>query len=83
MDATITLLPQSVARRRRVKPAEATPYADRFVREREVLLRTGISRSTRKRMEKAGSFPQRRKISPGCVGWLDSELCAWQAARAQ
>src|SRR5262245_29051986 len=54
---------------------------DRIVRERECQERTGLSRSTRWRMERAGTFPKRRQISERCTGWFDSEVTAWIAAR--
>lgn len=55
---------------------------DRFLREREVQHRTGLSRSTRWRLERIGKFPRRRRISANAVAWLDSEIAAWIAARA-
>jgi prophage regulatory protein len=55
--------------------------SDRIVREPECKRRSGLSRSTRWRLERAGVFPKRRSISPGCSGWLESELAAWIAAR--
>jgi prophage regulatory protein len=54
---------------------------DRIVRELECRRRSGLSRSTRWRLERDGKFPKRRSLSPGCSGWLDSELAAWIAAR--
>jgi prophage regulatory protein len=55
--------------------------ADRIVREPECRQRSGLSRSTRWRLERTGLFPRRRHLSPGCSGWLDSELAAWITAR--
>jgi prophage regulatory protein len=54
---------------------------DRIVREPECAERTGLSRSTRWRLERRGRFPRKRQLSPGCRGWLESELAAWIAAR--
>ena len=42
---------------------------------------TGVSKSTAYRLEKAGQFPQRRKLSVQAVGWLRSELEAWRDSR--
>ncbi|MEN5364402.1 helix-turn-helix transcriptional regulator [Brevundimonas intermedia] len=42
---------------------------------------TGISRSTAWRMSLAGAFPSRVSVSPGRVGWWESELTAWKALR--
>jgi prophage regulatory protein len=36
-----------------------------------------FSRTTIWRLEKAGKFPKRRKVSPGRVGWLASEIEAF------
>jgi prophage regulatory protein len=41
----------------------------------------GISRTTAWRMQQAGSFPTRVTVSPGRVGWWESELTAWKSAR--
>ena len=54
---------------------------DSFLREREVHRRTGLSRTTRWRLERDGKFPRRRLISPGAVGWLESEISDWIASR--
>ena len=40
------------------------------------------SRSTLWRMWRKGEFPKPIKISPGRVGWLQSEIDAWKTARA-
>ena len=46
----------------------------RLVRQEEVLARTGLSRTSVWRLEKAGTFPKRFKLDPnggphGAVGW--------------
>jgi predicted DNA-binding transcriptional regulator AlpA len=33
------------------------------------------------RLEKRGEFPQRVQISPGRVGWFESEINAWLQQR--
>jgi prophage regulatory protein len=63
----------------RSSPLEIT---DRIIREPECKRLTGLSRSTRWRLERAGDFPKRRRISAGCSGWLASELAAWVTRRA-
>ncbi len=40
-----------------------------------------VSNVTIWRMEKTGSFPKRRQLSPGRVGWLASEVDAWLESR--
>lgn len=39
----------------------------------------GFSRSTAWRMQRTGQFPRPVRISPGRVGWWESELTAWKA----
>ena len=55
---------------------------DRFLREREVHNLTGLSRTTRWRLEKAGKFPRRRQISTNAVAWLESEVLEWMKDKA-
>jgi prophage regulatory protein len=54
---------------------------DRIIREPEVHDLTGLSRTTRWRMEREGEFPLRRKLSGNSVGWLQSEIREWIASR--
>ncbi|EEU2875708.1 AlpA family transcriptional regulator [Escherichia coli] len=51
---------------------------DRFIREKECEKLTGLSRSCRYRLEKAGQFPSRRKLGGCSVGWSLSEVLAWK-----
>ncbi|WP_088137812.1 helix-turn-helix transcriptional regulator [Escherichia coli] len=39
---------------------------------------TGLSRTCRYRLEKAGQFPSRRKLGGRSVGWSLSEVLAWK-----
>ena len=55
---------------------------DEFIREAQCRRITGLSRSTRWRLERASQFPRRRSISPGCVAWLRTEIEDWIAERA-
>ncbi|QBX38066.1 AlpA family phage regulatory protein [Brevundimonas sp. S30B] len=41
----------------------------------------GISRSTAWRLQQAGRFPAPVPLSPGRVGWWESELDAWKLSR--
>lgn len=43
---------------------------------------TGLSRTTAWRLQKTGDFPLPVVISPGRVGWRESELLVWKASRA-
>lgn len=56
---------------------------DRIIREGECRVISGLSRSTRWRLERTGSFPKRRQISENAVGWLESEVRAWLESRAR
>lgn len=55
----------------------------RILRVREVVARTGLSRSTLWRLERKGHFPARRQISAGAVGWLESEIEDFLASRPE
>ena len=56
--------------------------AARFIRERECRGITGLSRSTRRRLERTADFPRRRRIAPNAVGWVESEIFAWIRSRS-
>jgi prophage regulatory protein len=45
----------------------------RFMREPECLKLTGLSRTTRWRLEKVGKFPKRIKISQASIGWIEED----------
>lgn len=63
-------------------PPEANERTqDRLLPWRSVKDLTGLSRTTAWRLQKAGDFPIPVAISPGRVGWRESELTAWQASR--
>jgi predicted DNA-binding transcriptional regulator AlpA len=50
---------------------------DGIVREPECRRLSGLSRSTRWRLEREGKFPKRLRISENAVGWLRSDLLTW------
>ncbi len=54
---------------------------DRLVLWPAVKHQTGLSRTTAWRMERAGDFPSRVQVSPGRVGWRESELKDWSRSR--
>ena len=60
-----------------------SPQDDRFLREAEVAHITGLSRTTRWRLERRGEFPRRRSISCNAVAWLASEIRTWMTERAE
>ena len=57
---------------------QAAQHTDRTIREPECRQITGLCRTTRYMMEKEGTFPARRKLGGRAVGWLLSEVIAWQ-----
>ncbi|WP_271166622.1 helix-turn-helix transcriptional regulator [Brevundimonas intermedia] len=54
---------------------------DRLLLWPEVRKLVGVSRTTAWRMQRAGLFPWPIPVSPGRVGWWESELNAWKRAR--
>ena len=50
---------------------------NRFIREPECLKITGLSRSTRWRLEREGKFPKRIKISENTIGWFPKDIEKW------
>ena len=57
------------------KPGTTPPV--RFVRLPEVMVRTGLSRSTIYVMVAAGQFPKPVPLGARAVGWIESELDDW------
>ena len=55
----------------------------RFLRLPEVAARTGLGRSTLYAQIQAGTFPQSCKLGPRAVGWIESEVSEWIAARVE
>ncbi len=58
------------------------PQHDRIIREKECFNLSGLSRTTRWRLERRGDFPRRRKLSENAIGWLESEILAWVQKKA-
>lgn len=52
---------------------------DRILSASEVRDRVNLSRQTVWRLERAGRFPPRIHLSPGRVGWRESEIDAFVA----
>ena len=55
----------------------------RFLRFPEVAKRVGLSRSSVWRLQRAGQFPQHRRLSPNTVGWWEPDVEAWLRARGE
>ena len=53
----------------------------RILREADVFVRTGLSRSTRWRLEKLGGFPKRVRLKGRAVGWRSDDIESWIANR--
>ena len=53
----------------------------KFLRVRQVMQLTGLSRMTIYRLELAGEFPKRRQLSKNSVAWLESDIAAWADSR--
>jgi prophage regulatory protein len=77
MSDTQPITPAALAARRETDPSAG----ERIMREPECRQRTGLSRATRWRLQRRGLFPSKRQLSPGCCGWLESEIAAWIASR--
>lgn len=54
---------------------------EQIIRPRNLPAITGLSRTTHWRLERAGDFPKRVKLSAGAVGYRLSEVMAWLEAR--
>ena len=56
-----------------------TDTADRILRLKTVLQRTGLSRSTMYRKMQDGTFPTNVQLSIRCAGWRESAVNEWLA----
>lgn len=54
---------------------------DKVVRRKQLLELIGVSAVTQWRMEKAGLFPPRFRLSKGAVGWLLKDVEEWLRTR--
>lgn len=57
-----------------------TPHG-RFVSMADAEKEVALSASTINRLHRRGEFPPKRRLSPGRVGWFESELQDWKAKR--
>jgi prophage regulatory protein len=53
----------------------------KIIRPKELADLLSVSPVTVWRMEQRGELPQRRKISTGTVGWLESDIKEWLESR--
>ena len=54
---------------------------DKIIRQREVIHLTGLSRTTIWRLERAGQFPKRRRLTRHSIGWKAAEILGWIDSR--
>jgi prophage regulatory protein len=54
---------------------------DQIIRPRNLPTITGLSRTSIWRLERAGDFPKRIRLSAGAVGYRRAEVDAWLASR--
>jgi len=55
-----------------------------IIRDKEVLKRTGLSDTTRWRLEGKAEFPKRVRLTEGgSVGWYEDEIDAWVHSRVR
>lgn len=54
---------------------------NRMIRNKELVNITGLSRVTLWRLERAGDFPSRKRLSVGAVGWNLLEVEQWMCDR--
>lgn len=54
---------------------------DQIIRPRNLPQETGLSRTTIFRLERAGQFPKKIRLSPGAVGYRRADVEQWLADR--
>jgi prophage regulatory protein len=54
-----------------------------FWRLNKVLAETGLSKSTVYDLVKKGNFPAGVRLANKAVGWVDTEVMAWQEGRVK
>lgn len=57
--------------------------SEKILRLPSVKTRTGLSRSTLYARAAEGTFPRPISLGPRAVGWLESEVDGWIAARTE
>ena len=63
------------------RAAKSAAHAERLIRLREVMTRTGRCRSSLYTDIKNGKFPRSLSIGPRAVAWTESSISEWIAAR--
>ena len=83
MTLTSAAAPSAFASAPDLENKRAGGLRERFISYDEVHNRTGLSRTTIWRLERAKDFPQSVRISPGRRAWRESDLDRWIAARLE
>ncbi|WP_374555097.1 AlpA family transcriptional regulator [Aquitalea pelogenes] len=55
----------------------------KFLRLKDVLEKTGLSRSTLYQLMSDSAFPQSVSLGERCVGWVESEIDDWMLAKIE
>jgi predicted DNA-binding transcriptional regulator AlpA len=64
-----------------VPESPSKPIDDELWSVRKITAKTGLGRSTLYKYVSGGHFPRQRRLGPGRVGWLASEIRDWMATR--
>lgn len=62
-------------------PKFTTPTPDRVLRRKVAAERVGLTVRQLERLEAAGRFPRKVKLSDRACGWLEADVSAWIRAR--
>jgi len=77
------MLPSFITSREVTTMAQPIQRDPAFLRRKQVETRTGLSRSTIYQYIKDGFFPKPVPLGPRAVGWLESDVSDWIAARVK
>ncbi len=81
---TLTIMNETIIRQLAVDAAtrantNCSTVTTDFMNIREVAIMVGLSRATIYRLEKLGTFPERRRLSHNRVCWLRGEVESWKS----
>ena len=84
-DGFLTLRKEPTTLNRKTEKLSLRPpvYPQRILRPNEVVEMLGVSRTTLWRWERSGNLPPKLVLGPHSIGWLESDLAEWIAARKQ
>lgn len=64
-----------------VNEVSQQPKLQKWIRIKEVMSLTSLSRPTIYRLMKSGKFPKSVTIGSKTIAWRESDLIAWQASK--